>query len=58
MTKGAYISQDVVRKHTPYGGGHGERELGYEILTTNIGQALENLKIDHEVWDTENQPKP
>jgi len=58
MTKGAYISQDLIRKAAPFGGGHGNHQLGYEILPGNIGQALDNLKISHELWDSENEPTP
>ena len=58
MTKGAYISQDLVRKAAPFGGGHGSKDLGYEILPANIAQALDNLKISHELWDSENEPTP
>jgi len=40
MAKGAYISQQQVRDHAQYGGGHDE-----EILDTNIDGALKKLKI-------------
>ena len=43
MTKGAWISQQQVRDHTSPGGGHDN-----EILSTNIEEALTNLKIDFE----------
>jgi len=49
---GAYLSQDIIRKNAPYGGGgHGDKELGYEIIPTNIGKALENLKFNYTQWD-------
>ena len=42
---GAWISQAEVRKAAGPGGGHGDKENGYEILHTNIGGALDNLKV-------------
>ena len=32
------------------GGGHGDRRDGWEILHTNIGEALDNLKLTHNDW--------
>jgi hypothetical protein len=32
--------------------------MGYEVLPQNIGGALDNLKIKHELFDHENVPKP
>jgi len=52
MTKGAWISQQQVRDHTSPGGGHDN-----EILSTNIAEALTNLKIDFEGFDY-NQTRP
>lgn len=53
MTYGAWISQDRVRKQTPYaGGGHGDKTEGYEVLPGNINTTLNNLKLDHELFDT------
>lgn len=52
MTKGAWISQQQVRDHTSPGGGHDN-----EILSTNIEEALTNLKIDFEGFDY-NQTRP
>ena len=57
LTYGAYISQDLIRKAAPDGGGHGDEDEGYEISTTNIGAALDNLQLLHEAFD-ENTPKP
>jgi hypothetical protein len=59
MTYGAYISQDLIRKQTPYGGGgHGDPTLGYEVLPGNISAALTNLKLAHDLFDHENIPTP
>ncbi len=46
-----YISQDLLRKAAAPGGGHGEPGLGYEILHTNIGGALDNVGFVHEEFD-------
>lgn len=51
MSWGAYISQDLVRKAAPPGGGHGDPDSGYEILHTNIHDALDELKLTHDIWD-------
>lgn len=40
MAKGAYMSQQQVRDHAKYGGGHDN-----EILNTNIDHALRKLKL-------------
>lgn len=47
MTFGAYISQAVVRKHTPHGPGqaHGSPDDGYEVGPGNIEDGLKNLKL-------------
>ena len=37
LTFGTYISQDIIRKAAPYGGGHGQKNEGYEVLPVNIG---------------------
>lgn len=58
LTHGAYISQDVVRKSTGPGGGHGDAKWGYEILHTNIDEALTNLKLDYEGFDWQNSTQP
>ena len=42
-----------VRSHTSPGGGHDN-----EVLSTNIEEALRNLKIDFESFDYENTPLP
>jgi len=53
LTYGAWISQDIVRKNTPYGGGgHGDKTLGYEVLPGNIAAALKNLKLEGSLFDT------
>jgi hypothetical protein len=58
LTYGAYISQDRVRKQTPYGGGgHGNPKDGYEVLPANIDTTLNNLKLNHSMFDT-SLPKP
>jgi len=51
MRYGAYISQSIVRKSTSNGGGHGNERDGWEILHTNIGEALDNLKLTHDDWN-------
>lgn len=53
LGKGAWISQQQVRDHTVDGGGH-----DHEILETNIGQALKELKLDFVFWDYKNHPTP
>jgi hypothetical protein len=30
---------------------HGSPDVGYEVGTLNIGPALDNLKIEHELFD-------
>ena len=52
LTKGAWISQQQVRDHTSPGGGHDN-----EILSTNIVEALTNLKITFDEFDY-NQTRP
>jgi len=48
-----------VRKHAPYQhGSHGNSTVGYEVGTMNIGPALDNLKIRHELFDYYHTPKP
>ena len=42
-----------VRSHTSPGGGHDN-----EVLSTNIEEALRNLKIDFESFDYEKTPLP
>eukprot|EP00755_Sulcionema_specki_P025032 Sspe_Gene.82394::Locus_54004_Transcript_1_2_Confidence_0.667_Length_1574::g.82394::m.82394 len=54
---GAWISQEQVRKATDHGEGHGNPEKGYEILPTNIEQALRNLHLTYDAFDY-NQTKP
>ncbi|GAB5363341.1 hypothetical protein AAMO2058_000874400 [Amorphochlora amoebiformis] len=58
LTYGAYLSQDAIRKSTGPGGGHGDDKWGYEILHTNIEEALENLSIEYESWDWKSSPQP
>lgn len=53
LAKGAYISQQQVRDHTSPGGGHDN-----EILSTNIDEALKNLKISAEGFDFTGEPLP
>lgn len=57
MSYGAYISQREVRRAAGPGGGHGDKQDGYEILHTNIGGALDTLKLTHDDWDY-TQPLP
>lgn len=51
MSYGAWISQREVRRSTGPGGGHGNPKDGYEILHTNIDQALDSLKLTHDDFD-------
>jgi len=53
LAKGAYISQQQVRDHTSPGGGHDN-----EILSTNIVEALDNLKLSYEGFDFQNEAMP
>ena len=53
LAKGAYISQQQVRDHTSPGGGHDN-----EILSTNIVEALTNLKLSFEGFDFQTTPLP
>lgn len=59
MTYGAYISQDIVRKHAPeQSGSHGDETLGYEISTENILPALEALSLTYDSWDSSSTALP
>lgn len=53
MAKGAYISQQQVRDHAEFGGGHDE-----EILNTNIDGALDKLHIKAEDFQFNVVPSP
>lgn len=53
LGKGAWISQQQVRDHTSPGGGHDN-----EILSTNIEEALQKLKISYEGFDYVSEPLP
>lgn len=53
LMQGAYISQGQVRNHTYPGGGNDE-----EILSTNIVEAYNNLKLDFEGFDYKNYTAP
>jgi len=53
MFKGAYISQQQVRDHAEFGGGHDE-----EILNTNIDGAFEKLHIKAEDFQFNVLPSP
>lgn len=53
MAKGAYISQQQVRDHAEFGGGHDE-----EILNTNIDGAFEKLHIRAEDFQFNVLPSP
>ena len=55
---GNYFSQDQVRKATNHGEGHGNLKDGFEILPTNIEQAMGNLHLTFNSWDVMGQPKP
>jgi hypothetical protein len=53
LAKGAYISQQQVRDHAEFGGGHDE-----EILNTNIDSAFEKLHIRHDNFEFNVLPTP
>lgn len=53
LAKGAYISQQQVRDHAKFGGGHDE-----EILNTNIDSAFEKLHIKHDNFPFNSLPSP
>jgi len=53
-----WISEDIIRKNTGPGGGHGNETMGYEILHTNIEGALTNLGLKYEAFDYQNTPLP
>merc|ERR1719401_352197 len=53
LAKGAYISQQQVRDHAKYGGGHDQ-----EILNTNIDGALKMLKLKAEGFEYNVLPTP
>ena len=53
LNVGAWFSQQQVRDHTSPGGGHDN-----EILSTNIVEAYNNLKLDFEAFDYKNTPRP
>jgi len=58
LAHGVWISEDIIRKNTPPGGGHGNETMGYEILHTNIEEALTNLGFKYEAFDYQNTPLP
>lgn len=53
LAKGAYISQQQVRDHAKFGGGHDE-----EILNTNIDGAFQKLHIKHDNFQFNVLPVP
>jgi hypothetical protein len=55
---GVWVSQDLVRKAAPPGGGHGDPADGYEILHTNIEAALENLRLVNTAFPWQTAPLP
>ena len=62
LTKGAFISQDLIRKaNIPVGnscGEHGDNTVGYEVVPQNIAQTLDALSIVYDKFDHENAPLP
>jgi len=54
LAKGAWVSQQQVRDHTVNGGGPND----HEILASNIGLAMTNLKIKHDCFDWRTTPAP
>ena len=53
LSKGIYMSQAWIRKHSPYSGNKaffGDELLGYEIVPGNIEQALQQLHLSYERW--------
>lgn len=58
LTYGIWISQDLIRKSAPKAEGHGNPIEGYEILHSNIEEALSNLHFTYNSWDWKNIPEP
>ena len=59
LTYGAWISQDLIRKSTPYaGGGFGNPEEGYEVLPQNFEAALKNLRMEANLFGYKTVPEP
>lgn len=58
LSYGAWISQDLIRKAAPKGEGHGNPIQGYEILHSNIEEALANLHFTYDSWDWEGSTHP
>ncbi|GMH56987.1 hypothetical protein TrST_g9702 [Triparma strigata] len=60
LSYGVYHSQDSIRKCAPKSDplGHGDDDLGYEILHSNIEPALDTLGYTFNSWDWENQVQP
>lgn len=57
LTKGAWLSQDLIRKAASHGEGHGHPGGGYEVLPTNVKEATQNLDLRVDEWDFR-APKP
>lgn len=55
---GVWISEALIRKAAPNGGGHGNPSAGYEILHTNIETALQSLKLTYNAWPYKTAPQP
>ena len=58
LSYGLYVSQDLIRKATDKGAGHGNRIEGYEVLHSNIDSTLSNLLLEGESWDYANEQHP
>jgi len=58
LSYGAWISQTLIRKAAPDGGGHGDPDDGYEVLHTNIEPALNNLKMTFAGWPYHTTQQP
>lgn len=60
MTYGYWVSEDLIRKAAPdHGqGGHGNSVEGYEILHSNIEDAMDNLGLTYNSWDWKGEAHP
>ena len=52
LTYGFWVSQDLIRKAAPPGGGAGNKTLGYQVTHLNIEDTLRNLGFNRiDVFD-------
>lgn len=61
LAKGAWLSQDLVRKANADGSGahdmHGDTSVGYEVMPSNIAYTAKNLRLTYSEFDY-TLPKP